>query len=152
MFTNQAKSILKRLVNNKSGVSQRKLARRFNCSQTLITRALKSMSIGCWKKQTIPGRTDAQIKAARPKCAALYRKYRLNDWILDDESYFTLNHSTINGNANYYSDNNQKTPACVKFNKKVKFEQKLLVWVAVSARGISEPYIVGSGNAINQFV
>ena len=95
------------------------------------------MSFGCWKKQTIPGRTDAQIKAARPKCAALYRKYRLNDWILDDESYFTLNHSTINGNANYYSDNNQKTPACVKFNKKVKFEQKLLVWVAVSASHIS---------------
>ena len=55
------------------------------------------MSISCWKKQTIPGRTVAQIKAARPKCAALYRKYRLKNWILDDESYFTLSHSSING-------------------------------------------------------
>ncbi len=47
IFTNQAKSILKCLFNNKSGVSQRKLARRFNCSQTLVARALESMSIGC---------------------------------------------------------------------------------------------------------
>ena len=58
------------------------------------------MSISCWKKQTIPGRTEAQIQAAKPKCAALYKKYRLKNWILDDESYFTLGHSSINGNSN----------------------------------------------------
>ncbi|RNA42206.1 hypothetical protein BpHYR1_049630 [Brachionus plicatilis] len=30
--------------------------------------------------------------------------------------------------------------------------EKTLVWVAVSAKGISDPYIVESGNAINQIV
>ena len=152
IFTPRAKSTLKRLVNHKAGHSQRKLASRFKCSQKLVYNVLKAMSISCWKKQTIPGRTDAQIKAARPKCAALYRKYRLKNWILDDESYFTLSHSSINGNDNFYSNNKQQAPASVKYRKKVKFEKKLLVWVAVSERGISKPYIVESGNAINQFV
>ena len=36
------------------------------------------------------------------KCATLYRKYRDREWILDDESYFTKTHSTINGNDNLY--------------------------------------------------
>ena len=47
IFTKKAKSSLKRLVNNKSGISQRKLASRFKCSQTLILKALRSMSISC---------------------------------------------------------------------------------------------------------
>ena len=118
IFTKRAKTALKRLANNKSGISQRKLASRFKCAQSLVNKALKTLSISCWKKQTIPGRTDAQIIAARPKCAALYRKYGLKDWVLDDESYFTLSHSSINGNANYYSDNKQQTPASVKYIKK----------------------------------
>ena len=36
--------------------------------------------------------------------------------------------------------------------QKCKFEQKLFVWIAVSTRGLSEPYIVKSGNAINPFI
>jgi transposase len=152
IFTKRAKAKLKRLTNNKSGISQRKLASRFKCSQKLVLLALRDMSIYRWKKKKIPDRTDAQIKAARPKCSALYRKYGLLDWILDDESYFTFRHSSINGNDNYYSDDKTQTPADVKYKKKRKFEEKLLVWVALSTRGVSEPYIVKSGNAINQYV
>ena len=152
IFTKRAKSTLKRLTNNKCGISQRKLARRFKCSQSSINKQLKQLSIRCWKKQRIPGRTEAQMEAARPKCSTLYRKYRDREWILDDESYFTLSHSTINGNDNFYSNNKDLTLADVKFAKKYKFEPKLLVWIAVSPNGISEPYIVASGNAINQFI
>ena len=63
------------------------------------------LSIHCWKKQTIPGRTEAQMKAARAKCATLFRKYGDREWIIDDEFYLTLSHSSINGNDNYYSNN-----------------------------------------------
>ena len=85
-------------------------------------------------------------------CAALYRKYRDREWILDDESYFTKTHSTINGNDNFYSDNLDFAPAKVKFRRKHKYEKKLLVWIAMSPRGISEPFIMASGNAFDQFV
>ena len=150
IFTKRATSTLKRLTNNKSGISQRKLAKRFECSLSYINKKLDSLSINCWKKQTIPDRTEGQKAVARPKCATLFRKYKDRQWILDDESYFTLSHSTINGNDNFYSDNKSLAPPEVKFAKKKKFEQKLLVWLAVSPYGISEPYIIESGNAIDQ--
>ena len=89
------------------------------------------------------------LTITKPKCAALYRKYGLKDWVLDGESYFTLSNSSINGNANYYSDHKQQTPATVQYINKVKFEKKLSVWVGVSTRGISEPSVVPSGMAIN---
>ena len=127
IFTNKGISKLKRLTNNKSGISQRKLARHFKCTATYINKQLKKLSISCHKKKNIPGRSEAQKEAARSKCTTLFRKYGDRDWILDDESYFTLSHSTINGNDNYYSDNIDLAPSEVKYSKKYKFEPKLLV-------------------------
>ena len=69
-----------------------------------------------------------------------------------DESYFTKTHSTINGNDNFYSDKIDFAPANIKFRRKHKYEKKLLVWIAMSPRGISEPFIMASGNAVYQFV
>ena len=52
---------------------------------------------------------------------------------------FTKTHSTINGNDNFFSDNIDFAPANVKFKR--KYEKKL--------RGISEPFIMASGNAVD---
>ena len=71
---------------------------------------------------------------------------------MDDESYFTKTHSTINGNDNLYSDNIDFGPAKVKFRRNHKFEKKLLVWISMSPRGITKPFIMASGNAVDQFV
>ena len=43
-------------------------------------------------------------------------------------------------------------PAKVKFRRKHKYEKKFLVWIAMSPRGISEPFIMASRNAVDQFV
>ena len=113
------------------------------------------MGIQKYKKEKIPDRSDQQKLVNRAKCATLYRKYRDREWILDDESYFTKTHSTINGNDNFYSDNIYFAPANVnnvKFRRKHKYEKKLLVWIAMPPRGISEPFIMASGNAVDQFV
>ena len=57
------------------------------------------MGIQKYRKQEIPrDRSDQQKLVDRAKCATLYRKYRDREWILDDESYFTKTHPTINGN------------------------------------------------------
>ena len=84
------------------------------------------MGIQKYKKQKIPNRSDQQKLVNRVKCATLYRKYRDREWIMDDESYFTKTHSTINGNDNFYSDNIDFAPANVKFRRKHKYEKKLL--------------------------
>ena len=69
---------------------------------------------------------------------------------MDDESYFTLKHSTINGNNNFYSSNVIETPASVKYDSISKFEDKLLVWMCWSNKRVSKPCFVPSGTAINQ--
>jgi len=70
---------------------------------------------------------------------------------MDDESYFTLNNSTLPGNDRFYTDNDKACPEEVKYNLKPKFEQKLLVWIAVSSEGMSRPWFVPSKMAINQY-
>lgn len=52
--------------------------------------------------------------------------------------------------ASSTSSNVETTSNEVKLKRKEKFEPKLLVWVALSPAGISRPYIVPSGQAINQ--
>mgnify|MGYP005985303733 FL=1 len=55
----------------------------------------------------------------------------------------------ISGNSGYYSGNPSAIPSAVKFQKTTKFEGKVLVWIAISAKEISSPLIRKSGFAIN---
>ena len=55
-------------------------------------------------------------------------------------------------NDYFYSDNIDFAPAKVKFRRKDKYKKKLLARIAMSPRGISEPFIVESGNSADQFV
>ena len=66
-------------------------------------------------------------------------------WIL-----FTLIHSEINGNDNFYSSNVELTANDVKFKIKNKFEDKSLVYVIICPHGISEPFITPFGLAFNE--
>jgi hypothetical protein len=144
---------LKKMFNHRDGVSQRQAARKFGCNQSHICRTLaKKTSIRVCKKKKIPLRTDDQRERIRICCDRLYRKLQGKSCILDDESYFTLAHSTLNGNDNYYSSDTAQTPSSVKFRSVTKFEKKMLVWLCFSDKGMSKPYFVPSGLAVNQFI
>jgi len=139
------------MFDHKDGVTQAQAANKFKCQQSFITKTLaRHTDIQCRKKNKIPMRTEAQKATIRAKCGRLYRKFHNLDWVMDDESYFTLKHSTINGNNNFYSSNVSETPASVKYDPRSKFENKLLVWMCWSNKGVSKPYFVPSGTAINQ--
>ena len=136
--------------NNQTGISQRRAAKKYKCAQSTIAWALKTKcNIQYRKKKKIPCRTEVQITNAKTKCCRLVRKFRGLDWILDDESYFTLSNSTIHGNDGYYTSDPKTTPPNVKFDKKKKFETKVLVWIAIGPHGVSKPLIRLSGQAIN---
>jgi DNA-binding MarR family transcriptional regulator len=144
---------IKNAFNHRSGCSQRKAARKFGCSQSYISRILKKKSaIRVYKKQKKPFQTAEQKLSVRPKCRKMLEKYKNLEFIIDDESYFTLTHSCQPGNDRYYSSNKSLTPDNVKFYYKQKYEPKLLVYLCISPRGVSKPYFRESGLAINQEV
>ena len=144
---------LNTMFNHRDGVSTRQAARKFKCDHSLIIKTLsRKTDIKHIKKKKIPLRTDKQQERIPGCCDRLYRKLQGKSCLLDDESYFTLTNSSVCGNDGFYSNNLQKTPASVKYRAKAKFEQKLLVWLCVSERGISKPFIAPSGLAINRHV
>ena len=69
--------------------------------------------------------------------------------ILDDEKYFSLN-GDISCNRKYYTTDRLTSPPEVKFKTKMKFDSKLLVWMAVSQKAISSIYVNRSTIAIKQ--
>ena len=71
----KAKNKLKKMFDNKRGVSTRKAASNFNISQTYVRKILNKASVVCRRRITIPARTEAEKLAARPKCRNLYVKY-----------------------------------------------------------------------------
>ena len=102
------------------------------------------------KKIKKPLISDVQRLLARQKARRLFHKYQNYDFIIDDESYFTLTHSTILGNNIFYSNDTSLTNDDVKYNFKSKYEKKLLVWMCISTRGMWKPFFVPSGMAVNQ--
>lgn len=151
-WTTQKKNRLKRLVNNRTGVSQRRLGKKFGLHQTTIGRQLAKMRIQYRKREKTPKYDHNQLQKAEElsgKLANLF--YRSScSIIIYDEKYFTFKGENMPGNAGYYSNDKSTCPDNVRFAGKEKFPQKVMVWIAISDRGISEPLIRPSkSEAIN---
>ena len=71
---------------------------------------------------------------------------------MDDESYFTFSGSNMPGNVGYYAEAGGDVPAHVKYRCESKFPKKLMVWAAISPRGVSEPVIMASRESVGGVV
>ena len=144
---------LKAYFDHKTGVFERKAARKFGISVGYVNKLLKTDQLGCIvkcrKKIKIPDRSEVQKLMAKRKCRNLTEKFAKHDWVIDDESYFGLSHGSLVGNDNFYTSDFDKTPNSVKYQTKSKYEKKLMVWVAASINGLSEIYVVPSRGLIN---
>ena len=140
-------------VNNRSGVSQRKIGRRYHVHQSTVSRNLrKRTSIHIRKRQTA-SKMDSkdQEKRAKRNCGKLYRKLlRGCDLVLDDEKYFTLTGHNVSGNRLFYSTDPSTAPTEIKFRKKKKFEAKIMIWMGISSKGVSDVYVHKSKQGIRQ--
>ncbi len=153
IMTPKAIRRLKAMFNHSDKVSTRQAGRKFKCDQSYIVKTLaKKTKINNYSKENIPDRTEDQRPRIKTGIDRVYRKLQKKSAIIDDESYFTLSHSSINGNGSYYSSNKSETPASVKYRKKRKFEPKVLVWLAGSDKGLSRPFFVPSGLAVNKII
>lgn len=140
-------------INDHASISTRRLAKRFNCDHSYVVKTIKKKTdIRYHNRMTVPYRTEKQKASCRPRCGRILKKFPEHEFILDDESYFTFANTEKNSNVGFWSADVSATSHSVKFKAKKKFEPKLLVWLAVSQRGISAPFIAPSGTAINQHI
>jgi transposase len=139
-------------VNNKTGVSQRRLGRRFRVHQSTISRIINNRTtIKIYKRKSAPKYTDHdQERRAKLNCLKLYKILKPDvQLILDDEKYFTLSGNSYDS-RHYYTSDPKTTPSDLKYRKKKKYEEHLLVWMAISTKGISSIYVHRSKVAIRQ--
>lgn len=151
-LTKKQCQVLRKSSIHRLGVSQRRLAKKFNVSKTCIQRKLVQMNINRYKRQKAPKYTEKQLAVIPKLCRKLNLLYRTHQdaIVMDDEKYFTFSNSTLSGNAGFYTDNINNAPAEVRFASKQKFEPKVLVWVAISEQGVSQAFMSSTkGFALN---
>ena len=143
---------LKRLVNHKTGISLRKIVKKFNVHRKTIQRELDDIGIHYRKKKRAPRCTEKQMEEVPTRARRLYRTLLKNDFelIMDDEKYFTLTNESVSTNRGFYTSDPGVTPSHVKFKRTQKYSAKVLVWIAVSDKGISEPFFAKQSQAINE--
>lgn len=142
-FNNKTLKKLKNDAKNKVGVSQKKLARKFKVTQQCIGYNLKKIGLKYFKRQRAPKYSEKQLSTISSKCRKLRRKFitAKKFVIIDDEKYFTFTGDNMPGNAGFYSENKEGAPVHVKYKCKQKYPQKILVWLALSSKGVSNPFI-----------
>ena len=137
------------MFDHRDGRSQRKAARQLGISQSHLNTILNTKTdVRYYEKTTVPHRTPIQVANAKTRCRWIYDNYRNFDFVIDDESYFTLSHSTLAGNTGFYSSDKKSTPRTAATKTKQKYENKLLVWIAISPKGMTHARISPSGQAI----
>ena len=141
-WTSSMKVKLKRLVNHRKGVSQRKLGNKFNKHHMTIGRQIKKLGIEDYAREKTPKYTEEQAVKAKKRSRKLVNLLYQSkaEIIMDDEKYFCLNGDNMPGSARYYTDDKSKCSDDVRFIGKNKYPQKILMWLAISNRGMSIPY------------
>lgn len=146
------KKRLKNLVENRTGVSQKKLAQKFNVVQSTISYNIQKLGIRYRKRKTVPKNTLAQQLRQQERVCRLHetllRGFDMKNVIQDDESYFTLDGISMPGNVGYYTGAGDAPPE-VKFRGKSKFPTRILVWAAISPLAITKIFIAKDYTTIN---
>jgi len=143
-FSEQLKAKIRRFASDKLGRGIRKIAKKFEMSPSTVYRILKRETIIYRRRKRAPKYTEKQLAEIPSKARRLYR-YDLRPnrvIILDDEKYFTFHNDSDPQNVGFWSKNHSAAPNHVKYKKIKKFPEKVLVWVAISERGISDAYVI----------
>lgn len=148
----KVRSKLKLETSGCSAKSYRQLGKKYNCDKNTIKKYLESMGVEKKKKKIAPFTTEKQQKVIKCRLRELSRNYfscsSEYKCVMDDESYFT-----VEGNEwqpkYYFESSSRKAPEKAKFIRKTKFPGKVLLWLAISERGISEPVFFKGGLAVN---
>ena len=138
------------------GVSQRKLSKKYGIAQSYVCKILKQEGVKYRKRQKGPNPSESQQKTQKTRLRKLTRDVlkaqTTPDIVMDDESYFTFSGSEMPANRGFYAGAGDAVPDAVRIAPQGKFPRKLLVWIAISPRGVTTPVICPSrGNIDGDF-
>jgi hypothetical protein len=140
-----------------------KLGKELNVSDKTAKSYLVKYGIKKFKRKTAPKSNENQSLKQR-KCLNKLRRGALKPSLTthiieDDESYFTIDGSNNSSSDSYFSHPSLEVPNEIKYKFKEKYPNKVLVWIAVSSAGHSEPFIsstkrfaINSDTYINQCI
>ena len=138
---------------NKNGASQAKLARTFGIHKSFVHKVLKREGCKYYKKRKVPEWYEEKETRQKRRCRKLSRTEMKPSSsvkvVIDDESYFPFGHVEMPGNDRFYAKNKSELSPNVRYSQKKKFEPKLLVWLAISEEGHSDPFFVPSRGNVN---
>lgn len=152
-LTKRKKKSVVNAVCDKVGVSRRQVARKFGVSPSYIQKVCKEAGVKFYKRKSSPEWSQEmerrQRRCLRKMNRTLCRPTDDVQLIIDDESYFPFKHDEMPGNSGYSTLDKENTPPDVKLKQKRKYPKKLLVWMAISSKGHTEPFFRVSGMAMN---
>lgn len=142
---------LRKITDGKIAKSYRELGKKFQCDGKTVKKYLNDMGIQkkCRKnKATV---SEAQEITQKSRLRSLVKKtfHAKNNvvCIMDDESYFTMDGNEWQGK--HYFEGKRPIDDNIKFVEHTKFPKKVLLWLAISQHGMSEPEFFESGLAVN---
>ena len=99
------------------------------------------MNIQYRKREKTPKYTiEQRIKAKKRSRKLVNQLYNMKSLlVIDDKKYFCFAGDNEPGSSGYKTNFKETSSESVRFLGKVKFPKKLLMWIAVSERSMSEP-------------
>ena len=153
MLPQKVKKMINEMTSASNPCSTRSLAEKYDISKSSVNKIALTHYVKAYKKEKRPCYTEKQLEVQQTRISNLRSLLQTNQSpmvIMDDESYFLLRHNSLPGNSYYYAKSRGDAPDNLRFADTKKYEEKLLVWVAISENGISEAFFQPSGLAINK--
>ena len=115
---------------------------KFDKHQTTISRQIKKLGIINYAREKTPKYSEEPAlkakKRSRKQVNHLYKSRA--EVFMVDEKYFFFDGDNMPGSTRYYTNGLAKCSDDVRFIGKDKYPKKILVWIAISNRGMSNPY------------
>lgn len=121
--------------------THRKLARKYGVSPSTVHRILKRNHVQVQSPTKATEYTAKQLKEIPKCCRALLDQHFTHGKviIMDDERYFTFTNNSLDTDDSEATTDDEKSSA-----NKMKFQPKVLMWIAISSTGCSSPYFQSS--------
>lgn len=126
------------------------IGRAIGVSDKTAKKLLSENGVKVRSRRKIPKVTCEQVKRQDDRLPRLFKRLQRHRIFMDDETYFDLDgHSFYGGERFSFSKSIDGVPDDIRFREKAKFGKKLMLWIAISDYGHSEPYFHESLGAIN---
>lgn len=132
--------------------SYRALGRELGAHHKTVKKHLESEGVKRKARKKRPKTSPKQVKTQKVRLNKLRHKIRKCDnveFIMDDESYFTIDGNEWQENS-YYDDGRVEINDETRYVSAAKYPQKVLVWLAISSKGMSKPLFLPRGLAVDK--